>query len=324
VRALVTGGAGFIGSNLADALLDRGDEVTVLDDLSTGRRPNLAPAERRGATVAVGDVANSEAVAGLVSSFEPESVFHLAAQIDVRRSVAEPAFDATVNVLGTINVLEAVNAQANPARVVLASTGGAIYGEGSGRDLPLAEDAECLPEAAYGQSKFAAEGYLSLYGRLHGVPGTALRLANIYGPRQDPLGEAGVVAIFCGRLLRGDQPIVFGTGEQTRDYLYVGDVVGAMIAADDRLRDSGGGYLGTFNIGTGRETTVLELARLLAEIGETPGVEPVMEAARPGEVERIALDSSLARERLGWEPTTDLQAGLEQTFAAVASVGSAA
>jgi UDP-glucose 4-epimerase len=318
VRALVTGGAGFIGSNLVDALLDRGDEVAVLDDLSTGRRENLAKAERRGAALAVSDVASADRVNELVASFEPECVFHLAAQIDVRRSVADPPFDATVNLLGTINLLEALRALDDPARIVFASTGGAIYGEGTGRPLPLSERAETLPEAPYGQSKLAAEGYLSLYGRLHSVRGVSLRLANIFGPRQDPLGEAGVVAIFCGRLLRGDPPIVFGSGEQTRDYLYVGDTVEAMLAAEARLRDASG-YLGTFNVGTGRETTVLELARLLAELVRGPAADPVMEPARPGEVERIALDSSQAHDALGWTPRTDLRSGLERTFASLTS-----
>jgi UDP-glucose 4-epimerase len=318
VRALVTGGAGFIGSNLVDALLDRGDEVAVLDDLSTGRRSNVADAERRGASLRVADIADPDAVGEMIASLAPDCVFHLAAQIDVRRSVADPAFDATVNVLGTINVLEAVRALEQPARIVFASTGGAIYGEGSGRALPLSEQAQCLPEAGYGQSKLAAEGYLALYGRLHGIRGTALRLANIFGPRQDPLGEAGVVAIFCGRLLRGEPPIVFGSGRQTRDYLYVGDTVDAMLAADERLREAEAGYLGAFNIGTGRETSVLELAHLLGEIAASPNADPVMEAARPGEVERIALDSTRAHEALGWTPGTDLRAGLERTYASLA------
>jgi UDP-glucose 4-epimerase len=315
VRALVTGGAGFIGSNLVDALLDRGDEVAVLDDLSTGRRENLAEAE--GARLSVADIADADKVGELFDSFEPEAVFHLAAQIDVRRSVADPPFDATVNVLGTINLLEAARAEREPARVVFASTGGAIYGEGSGRPLPLSEDAECLPEAPYGQSKFAGEGYLSLYGRLHGLRGVSLRLANVFGPRQDPLGEAGVVAIFCGRLMRGEPPVIFGSGEQTRDYIYVGDIVEAMLAAEARLGGASG-YLGTFNIGTGRETTVLELARMLAEIARTANPDPVMEAARPGEVERIALDSGRALEALGWRARTELRVGLERTLSSVA------
>jgi UDP-glucose 4-epimerase len=324
MRSLVTGGAGFIGSALVDALLERGDEVAVLDDLSTGRRENLAEAEARGASLTVGDIADAELVSNVVSAFQPACVFHLAAQIDVRRSVADPGFDATVNVLGTINVLEAVRRSADPAAVVFASTGGAIYGEGSGRHLPLSEETECLPEAPYGQSKWAGEGYLSLFARLYGIPATALRLANIYGPRQDPLGEAGVVAIFCGRLLRGEPPIVFGTGEQTRDYVYVDDVVGAMLAAEQRLRERDPGFLGTFNVGTGRETAVLELAKLLAEIGRMPAVDPVMKPPRPGEVERIALDSTRARERLSWEPRIDLRRGLERTYAALASQGGGA
>ena len=225
MRALVTGGAGFIGSNLVDALLERGDEVTVVDDLSTGRRENLeaALAARRRAGRARHP--RRRGVAALAAARRPEAIFHLAAQIDVRKSVADPAFDAAVNVGGTANVLEAARGGRSAARVVFVSTGGAIYGEGEGQQLPLAEDAPIAPLSAYGQSKFAAEGYLALYERLYGLSAIALRLGNVYGPRQDPLGEAGVIAIFCGLLRDGGRPTVFGDGTQTRDYIYVGDVV---------------------------------------------------------------------------------------------------
>jgi UDP-glucose 4-epimerase len=222
MRALVTGGAGFIGSHLVDALLARGDEVLVVDDLSSGRRANLEEAFGRGAELRDADVTDAAAIQGAFADGRPELVFHLAAQIDVRRSVADPVFDLGVNVGGTINLLDA--AVSNQARrVVFISTGGAIYGEGEGRELPLGEDADCRPDAPYGQSKFAAEGYLSLYGRLHGLSGVSLRLGNVYGPRQDPHGEAGVVAIFSDLLLGGGTPRVFGDGEQTRDYIYVGE-----------------------------------------------------------------------------------------------------
>ncbi|MDX6663701.1 MAG: UDP-glucose 4-epimerase, partial [Solirubrobacterales bacterium] len=224
--SLVTGGAGFIGSNLVDALLDVGDEVLVLDDLSTGRRENLESGLARGAQLVVADVTDGEAVVELVRERRIDRVFHLAAQIDVRRAVAEPAFDARVNVEGTINVLEAARA-GGVGRFVFVSTGGAIYGEGEGKALPLGEDTECLPKAPYGQSKYAAEGYVELYAREHGLSAVSLRLANVYGPRQDPLGEAGVVAIFCGRLEEGRAPVIYGDGRQTRDYVYVGDVVAA-------------------------------------------------------------------------------------------------
>ena len=212
-----------------------------------------------------------------------------------------------MNVGGTINLLEAAR-RAEVGRFVLASTGGAIYGEGSDRDLPLDETAECLPDAPYGQSKYAAEGYLSLYGRLYGLSTAALRLGNVYGPRQDPLGEAGVVAIFCGALLEGRTPKVFGDGDQTRDYVYVADIVEAMLAAGDSS------VVGTFNIGTGVETSVLELGGMIADACDRP-FEPEMAPPRPGEVQRIAIASSLATDELGWTAGTALPDGLVQTAA---------
>ena len=305
MRALVTGGAGFIGSHLVDALLARGDEVLVVDDLSSGRRENLEEAFGRGAELRDADVTDAAAVQGAFADGRPELVFHLAAQIDVRRSVADPVFDLGVNVGGTINLLDA--AVSNQARrVVFISTGGAIYGEGEGRELPLGEDAECRPDAPYGQSKFAAEGYLSLYGRLHGLSGVSLRLGNVYGPRQDPHGEAGVVAIFSDLLLGGGTPRVFGDGEQTRDYIYVGDVVAACLAASASTAG------GAFNVGTGVETSVLELGRRMAAICDRE-FEPEMAPARVGEVQRISIDSRRAGEELGWTPAVELDQGLALT-----------
>jgi UDP-glucose 4-epimerase len=309
--ALVTGGAGFIGSHLVDALLARGDDVVAIDNLSTGRRENLAAAIEAGAELIEADVTDSATVSGLVESRQPAAIYHLAAQIDVRVSVTDPVFDLGVNAGGTINLLEAAR-RAEVGRFVLASTGGAIYGEGSGRDLPLDESAECLPDAPYGQSKYAAEGYLSLYARLHGLSTVALRLGNVYGPRQDPLGEAGVVAIFCGALLEGRTPRVFGDGEQTRDYVYVGDIVAALLAAGDS------DVVGTFNVGTGVETTVLDLGRMIAAACDRP-FDPEMAPPRPGEVQRIAIDSSRAAQELGWKAETTLADGLERTAASFAS-----
>ena len=314
MRALVTGGAGFVGSNLIDALLARGDEVTVLDDLSTGRRENLSSALEAGAELRVGDVTDAEAVSAAFDAARPEAVFHLAAQIDVRVSVSDPAFDSRVNVGGTLNALEAARAaggvgEARGPKFVFASTGGAIYGEGAGRELPLSEDAECLPDAPYGQAKLAAEGYVDLYRRAHGVPGVSLRLGNVYGPRQDPLGEAGVIAIFCGRLASGARPTVFGSGEQTRDYIYVGDVVAAMLGAAEA------DVAGPFNIGTGRETSVVELVERLADLGGREDFEPEFADPRPGEVERISLDSARAEAELGWRAETGLEEGLRLTLA---------
>ena len=305
--ALVTGGAGFIGSHLVDALVERGEEVVILDNLSTGRRENLTTALEHGAELVEGDVTDPAAVSKLVESRRPGAIFHLAAQIDVRVSVSDPVFDLGVNVGGTINLLEAAR-RAEVGRFVLASTGGAIYGEGSDRDLPLDETAECLPDAPYGQSKYAAEGYLSLYERLYGLSTAALRLGNVYGPRQDPLGEAGVVAIFCGALLEGRTPKVFGDGDQTRDYVYVADIVEAMLAAGDSS------VVGTFNIGTGVETSVLELGGMIADACDRP-FEPEMAPPRPGEVQRIAIASSLAADELGWTARTALPDGLVQTAA---------
>jgi UDP-glucose 4-epimerase len=304
---LVTGGAGFIGSNLVDALLVRDDEVTVVDNLVTGRRVNLEGALAAGAELLELDIRDAQALSEVAADRRPEAIFHLAAQIDVRKSLEDPAFDAAVNVGGTANVLEAAGA-AGTGRVVFISTGGAIYGEGAGKALPLDESAEIAPMSAYGQSKYAAEGYLSLYQRLYGVSGMALRLGNVYGPRQDPLGEAGVVAIFCGKLRDGGRPTVFGDGSQTRDYIYVGDIVDAALAA------AASDHVGAVNIGTGVEASVLDLIEVLRELGGDGEFEPEFAAARPGEVQRIALDAGLAREVLGWTAKTDLREGMRLTL----------
>jgi UDP-glucose 4-epimerase len=307
MRALVTGGAGFIGSNLVDALLARGDTVTVVDDLSTGRRENLEAALTASAELVELDIRDAAALAELVSATQPEVVFHLAAQIDVRRSLADPAFDAAVNVGGTANLLEAMRAAGSP-RLVFVSTGGAIYGEGDGKELPLDESAPIEPFSAYGQSKFAAEGYLALYERLYGLSGVSLRLGNVYGPRQDPLGEAGVIAIFCGRLRAGERPTVFGDGKQTRDYIYVGDVVTAALAAAES------DATGPINIGSGIETDVLELAAQLAEIDSSEEFEPEFAPPRAGEVQRISLDAKRAEDELGWRAETSVADGLRLTL----------
>jgi UDP-glucose 4-epimerase len=310
MRALVTGGAGFIGSNLVDALLARGDEVTVVDDLSTGRRENLDAALAAGAKLAELDIREASALSELAASASPEIVFHLAAQIDVRKSLVDPAFDASINVGGTANVLEAARACGSP-RVVFVSTGGAIYGEGEGQALPLDESTPIAPLSAYGQSKFAAEGYLALYERLHGLSGLSLRLGNVYGPRQDPLGEAGVIAIFCGRLQTSGRPTVFGDGKQTRDYIYVGDVVAAALAGAES------DLCGPLNIGTGVETDVLELASRLGELGGAEGFEPEFAPPRDGEVQRISLDPGRAERELGWRATTSLEDGLRLTLESI-------
>lgn len=311
MRALVTGGAGFVGSHAVDALLGRGDEVLVLDDLSTGKRENLDQALANGGVLREMDVSDAEAVLAAVEEFKPQAVLHLAAQIDVRRSVADPGFDARVNVLGTVNLLEAAR-RAGSGRFVFASTGGAIYGEGAERpdELPFGEGARCEPFSAYGQSKLAAEGYLELYRRANGLSSVALRLGNIYGPRQDPALEAGVVAIFCGLVHDAGKPTVYGDGLQTRDYIYVGDAVTAMLAAAD------GQASGALNVGTGVETSVLELAERIGRLGGRSDFEPQFAPPREGEVQRTALEVTRAATELGWRAEHSLEQGLELTLAA--------
>jgi len=296
MRVLVTGGAGFIGSHVVDALVGRGDEVHIVDDLSNGKRDNV-PAE---ATLHVHDI--REPLDGIVDAAAPDRVVHFAAQADVRVSVAKPAFDATVNVAGTANVLEA--ARQTGARVVFASTGGAIYGECT---RPAREDDPCLPLSPYGAAKLAGEGYLGAFGRLYGTPHVALRFGNVYGPRQDPHGEAGVVAIFLGRLLEGEECRIFGDGSQSRDYVYVGDVVRATLAALDSDTE------GVLNIGTGVPTSVLELYAVCRAVTGSD-LEAVHEAARPGELGRSVLDGEHTAATLGFRPEVSLAEGVAATW----------
>ncbi|HEY7256656.1 MAG TPA: NAD-dependent epimerase/dehydratase family protein [Solirubrobacterales bacterium] len=311
MKSVVTGGAGFIGSHLADALTARGDDLLVIDDFSSGRRENLAAAAEAGAEIAELDVADSGAIFDAIGTFRPQSIFHLAAQIDVRRSMADPGFDARLNVIGTVNALEAAT-RAGASKFVFTSTGGAIYGEGAGRagELPFAESARCEPFSVYGQSKLAAEGYMGLYARARGLRATTLRLGNVYGPRQDPATEAGVVAIFCEAARDGASPTVFGTGRQTRDYVHVADVVAALLAAEE------GEDPGPLNVGTGVETSVLDLVGVVGRAFRRDDFEPQFAPAREGEVERTALDTAAAAERLGWRAGRTVEAGLEQTVAA--------
>jgi UDP-glucose 4-epimerase len=306
MRCLVTGGAGFIGSNLVDALVARGDDVTVLDNLSTGKRANLAGALEAGATLHEADVRDAEVVRDLIAAAAPEAVFHMAAQIDVRYSVEHPEGDAQSNVLGAIAVLEAAR-EAGVGRVVNTSTGGGLYGDAD--VLPTPEDHPIRPLAPYGQSKYAAEGYCELYTRLHGLPTISLRYGNVYGPRQDVHGEAGVVAIFCGHLVEGRAPTVFGDGGQTRDWVDVSDVVRANLLA------AGSALTGPVNIGHGRETSVLDLLAALRDVSDRPPAEPVFEAERAGEVRRSCLDVTRARAELGWEPQVQLRDGLRTILA---------
>jgi UDP-glucose 4-epimerase len=298
MRTLVTGGAGFIGSTLVDALLAGGHEVTVLDDLSRGRREQVAP----GARLVVGDVAGPAAHEALHAA-RPEVVFHEAAQIDVRRSVAEPLLDTTVNVLGTVNLLQAC-VEAGVRRVVFASSGGAIYGDTDA--VPTPETHPPRPASHYGAAKQCGEAYGGVYRGLYGLEFVALRYANVYGPRQDPHGEAGVVAIFAQRMLRGEPTTINGDGGQTRDYVHVDDVVAANLLAMTTP------HPGAYNVGTSVETDVNRLHDLLARACRTDA-PPRHGPDKPGEQRRSCLDISLARERLGWAPRVDLPEGLAGT-----------
>jgi UDP-glucose 4-epimerase len=304
MRSIVTGGAGFIGSNLVDALLARGDEVAVIDNLSTGRRENLEQALQRGAVLHEVDLRDSEAVLRRFEAFEPDLVFHLAAQADVRVSVARPMHDAEVNILGTISVLEAARAT-GVRRLINTSTGGGLYGDVD--VIPTPEEIPIRAMAPYGQSKLAAETYCELYHRLHGLSTISLRYGNVYGPRQDAHGEAGVVAIFCGCLTEGRRPTVYGDGRQTRDYVEVGDVVQANLTA------GGTELTGPVNIGHGREISVLDLLAALDEISDR-GSMPEPEFAL-GEIRRSCLDVTRAHQELRWHARTELAEGLARTLA---------
>jgi UDP-glucose 4-epimerase len=304
---LVTGGAGFIGSHVADRFLAQGWEVTILDDLSSGREENLPPSAR----FVRGDITAPE-TAALVAEGRFDVICHLAAQIDVRRSVLDPAYDATRNILGTINVMEAVKASGYATRVVFSSTGGALYGDFD--PPPSAETFAKDPEAPYGIAKLSVEYYLAYYGRVHKIDTVALRYGNVYGPRQDPHGEAGVVAIFCNRILDGRALTVYGDGTQTRDYVYAGDVAAAnFAAATATLPPAGRLDARAFNIGTLIETSVNTLAETLQQVaGATTPID--FAPARAGELARSALRTDKAREVLGWTPTVSLSEGLTNTF----------
>jgi UDP-glucose 4-epimerase len=299
MRVLLTGGAGFIGSHIADHLLVRGHEVAIVDDLSTGKRENVPG----GALFYERDIQSG--CAEVFEEFAPQALCHQAAQMDVRRSVREPDFDAEVNVIGTLRLLENC-IKHDVRRVVFASTGGAVYGEQ--REFPAPEDHPHYPVSPYGVSKLAGERYLHFYRTQYGISYAALRYANVYGPRQDPHGEAGVVAIFCGNLAAGRGSSINGTGEQTRDYVYVEDVVRANILALEGEAPSG-----AYNIGTSIETSVNELYEILRE---TSGKDlpPTHSPAKPGEQLRSSIDPTKASQVLDWRPETDLATGLKQTL----------
>jgi UDP-glucose 4-epimerase len=298
VRVVITGGAGFIGSHIADAYVAAGHEVIVIDDLSSGHRENVP----RGARFENLDIRSPEA-ARVITDFKPEVLNHHAAQMNVRVSVDRPAFDADINILGLLNLLEAARG-AGTRRVVFASSGGTVYGEPE--VLPCPENQPTHPVCPYGVSKLSGEHYLYYYSRIHGLDYVALRYANVYGPRQDPHGEAGVVAIFAQKLLRGEECTIYGDGLQTRDYVFVGDVARASIAALETA------YRGGINIGTGRETNVVDLFRTIDRLVGRKGVVRHI-APKEGEVRRSVLETALAGKVLGWRPHVSLEDGLAAT-----------
>jgi len=307
-RALVTGGAGFIGSHVAELLLDNGYEVEIIDDLSSGKRGNAPSAAVLHETSIVSPDATR-----IIADRPFDVIVHLAAQIDVRKSVADPMLDARTNLLGTINLLESVRRTGRRPRVVFTSTGGAIYGDLN--TPPNSESYPKDPESPYAISKLAAEYYLAYYDRIHRIDHVALRFGNVYGPRQDPHGEAGVVAIFCNRILERKPLTVYGDGRQTRDYVYVGDVASAVLAAAvndlppaERLDSR------SFNIGTGVGTSVVDLAAMLLRVAGTTG-EVIFAPRRQGEQQESFLDIGKAKAELGWMPETSLEEGLGKTFA---------
>jgi UDP-glucose 4-epimerase len=299
LRILVTGGAGFIGSNVADRFLQLGHEVAIFDDLSTGFREFVNPR----AKLHEGDLADAAAIDRCIADFRPEIVDHHAAQIDVRKSVSDPLRDARVNILGSIALLQSCTRH-GVRKVIYASTGGALYGEG--RELPATEDHPVNPESPYGTSKHTVEHYLYLWKLLHGLDYTVLRYPNVFGPRQNPHGEAGVNAIFIGLMLEGKRPRIFGDGNAVRDYLFVSDVVDGNVLALEK----GSGEM--LNLGTGVGTSVNDIVReLQAILGFREGA--IYDPARPGEVQRIYLDASRAKRVLGWEPKVAFTDGLRQT-----------
>jgi len=299
-RVIVTGGAGFIGSHVVDAFVALGDEVVAVDNLATGVREHV----NADATFMEIDIVDMPSFRRAFE-FEPHIVCHLAAQASVTASVERPDFDLEVNVLGTLNVCEA--ARNVGATVVFASTGGALYGNDA--PLPTPETFLPMPLSPYGASKLAGEGYVTTWGRLHATPNVVLRLGNIYGPRQNPHGEAGVVAIFCSRLLRAERVTVYGFGEPTRDYVHVSDAARAFVVAAERRR------AGTYNVGTGRETSVRELLEALQKAAGA-AADPDLQPLRPGELDRSALDSSLIERELGWRAEIPVEQGLAETYRA--------
>lgn len=297
MRILVTGGAGFIASHVVDALVADGHEVTIVDNMSRGREDNINPK----AALHKADIRDADALRRVFEDFKPEVINHHAAHIDLRKSIEDPAFDAEANILGTLNLL-ALSVKSGVRRFIFISSGGAVYGVPE--SLPVDESHPIKPVSPYGASKYSAECYVDMYHRIYGIETVILRYSNVYGPRQDPKGEAGVVAIFAGLMLQNKPATIFGDGTKTRDYAYVGDLVEANMAA--MLRE---GSQGCFNLGTGVETSDMQIFEAVRDAAGAD-VEPIFSEMRPGEVYRICLDSSLAEKGLGWRAKTPLEEGI--------------
>lgn len=298
-KVLVTGGAGFIGSHLVDKLIEKGEQVVVVDNLSTGRKENLNPK----AIFYPADICSGK-IDTIFKKEKPELVFHLAAHTSVIMSVQDPLKDAQTNILGSLNLLEKCR-QFGVKKIIFASTGGALYGDA--RQIPTPEDYPLWPLSPYGIAKSAVEKYLYYYKKIFGLPFVSLRLANVYGPRQNPLGEAGVVAIFCYKLLKNEKPLINGQGEQTRDYVFFEDVVRAFLLAAQSDKT------GFYNVGTGRETSVNKLFQILKKIIGSKQ-EALHGPAKPGELQRSCLDYSKIKKELGWQPKYNLERGLKETI----------
>jgi len=302
MKALITGGAGFIGSNLADRLFMEGFSVCVVDNLSSGFLRNV----QKEIKLYLADIRDTEIINKIFEIEKPDYVFHLAAQIDVRLSVKNPIFDAATNILGGINLLEE-SVKQSVKKFIYANTGGALYGEVPKEYLPVKEEHPINPDCHYGVSKYTFENYLKLYNKLYGLNFTSLRYPNVYGEKQNPNGEAGVVAIFIGKILKGERPFIYGDGNQTRDYTYVGDIIDGTILSISR------GNGGCYNLGTGKETSVNELYSIIKRVCKTD-LEPIYAPKRIGEIERIALDSEKAKNELGWKAKTSLEDGISKTY----------
>jgi UDP-glucose 4-epimerase len=298
MSVLVTGGAGFIGSNIVDMLLERGYDVVVIDNLSTGKKENI----HKKATFDLADITKKTQLQKIFEKEDITVVIHQAAQVDVRKSIEDPCFDAKTNILGSLNLLE-VAVENGVEKFIYASSGGAVYGEPE--NLPVNENHPIHPLSPYGESKYTVERYLDVYKALHGLRSVSLRYGNVYGPRQDPFGEAGVIAIFASKILRGERPVIFGDGEQSRDYVYVGDVVEANMSALEKNVE------GVFNIGTEKQTSVNDIkTTLLKELQSD--IKPTYEKPIKGEVRHISLDISKAKKELGWRPKVHLDEGISK------------